>query len=132
MENRGAGEDEEDVDEEFDELLGGNLEDGYTDDDQEDVYENEDDNSVNYYRQGIMDVERKTSSSSTNYVPSPAPGSFPRNRSSNGSNNVNGFIAMRDPYDTHHMGGSNVATRRVVYNQKGSKNNGRSKGSYFV
>ena len=118
--------DDENVDEEFDELLGENLEEGYTDDDKEDVYENGDDNSANYYRH---DVERKTSNY---YVPSPAPGSYPRNRSLNNAttNNVEtGFVAMRDQYD---LGGNNVAGRRVVYNNhKGSKN-GRSKGSYFV
>ena len=119
--------DDEDGDEEFDELLGGNIEGGFTDEDQEDVYENGDDTSIDYYRQGIMDVQRKTSSASTSYVPSPAPGSYPRNQSNAGE--VNSFVAIRDPYDS--PVGGNIFPRKVIYNQKGSKK-GQNKGSYFV
>ena len=120
--------DENEVDEEFDELLGNNLEDGYTDEDQEDVYENGDDNSISYYRHGMLGIERKPSSASTNYVPSPAPGTNPRNRS---DRDLNGFIAMRDPYDNLFLGGSNASRRALYDSQKGAKK-GHKKGNYFV
>ena len=128
LENDDIDDDENEVDEEFDELLGNNLEDGYTDEDHEDVYENGDDNSISYYRHGMIGIERKPSSASTNYVPSPAPGTNPRNKS---DRDLNGFIAMRDPYDSLFQGGNN-ASRRALYNsQKGTKK-GQNKGNYFV
>ena len=128
LENDEIDDDENEVDEEFDELLGNNLEDGYTDEDHEDVYENGDDNSISYYRHGMIGIERKPSSASTNYVPSPAPGTNPRNKS---DRDLNGFIAMRDPYDGLFQGGNN-ASRRALYNsQKGTKK-GQNKGNYFV
>ena len=119
---------EEEVDEEFDELLGNNIEDGYTDEDQEDVYENGDDNSISYYRHGMAAIQRKPSTASTNYVPSPAPGSYPRNKP---DRDLNGFIAMRDPYDSLFQGGSNIPRKALYNSQKGTKK-GHKKGSYFV
>ena len=120
--------DDDDIDEEFNELLGGNVEDGFTTDDQEeDVYENgADDNSISYYSHGVID-QRKLSSASNNYVPSPAPGSYPRNISN--VRGGSGFVAITDPYDK--VRGVNESQRRAMYNQKVSKN-GPNKGSYFV
>ena len=128
LENEEDDVDDEDIDEEFNELLGGNVEDGFTTDDQEeDVYENgADDNSISYYSHGVID-QRKLSSASNNYVPSPAPGSYPRNISN--VRGGSGFVAITDPYDN--VRGVNESQRRAMYNQKVSKN-GHTKGSYFV
>ena len=128
LENEEEDVDDDDIDEEFNELLGGNVEDGFTTDDQEeDVYENgADDNSISYYSHGVID-QRKLSSASNNYVPSPAPGSYPRNISN--VRGGSGFVAITDPYDN--VRGVNESQRRAMYNQKVSKN-GPNKGSYFV
>merc|ERR1712141_940245 len=93
-------------------------EDGFTTDDQEeDVYENgADDNSISYYSHGVID-QRKLSSASNNYVPSPAPGSYPRNISN--VRGGSGFVAITDPYDN--VRGVNESQRRAMYNQKVSK-----------
>ena len=121
--------DDDDMDEEFDELLGGNLGQGFTDDDQEDAYENGDENDIDYYGIDRITNERKASCASTNYVPSPAPGSYPRNRAS--PRNGHHFVVNGGQYGSNCLAGSNTP-RLAAHNSSGSKKGGGRGGSYYV
>ena len=121
--------DDDDLDEEFNELLGGIPDDGMSD--QEDVYENGDENESNYYR-GINDHftdERKTSCTSNNYVPSPAPGSYPRNRGA--SINNHSPVVNGGQYNSSCLGENNMKPRRAIYCSNGPKQSNGT-GSYYV